>query len=37
MKQLDRMAKIEVAVIRTGALILLVIFIVKVILHELGL
>ncbi len=36
MKQLDRMAKIEIVVIRSGAFILLVILIVKVILRELG-
>jgi hypothetical protein len=36
MKQLDPMAKIEIVVIRSGAFILLVILIVKVILRGLG-
>lgn len=37
MRHVDRMAKIEVVIIRTGALILSVILIVKLILRELGL
>jgi hypothetical protein len=37
MRQLDRMAKIEIVVIRAGALILSAILIVKLILRELGL